>query len=217
MILGVASPVRLFREGACALLRACPEFDPVVPVVRGSDGSYVVEERPRAILVDAGYAALWIDELRHWFPATTMLAIFVEGSETETVRCIQSGIDGLLAPDAGPIDVLAAIDVIANNGFPCSPRLTGMVLRQLAHHERVSDEHVMQLSQRQQEILLLISAGFSNKMIARRLSITLSTVKNHVHSIFQRLGARNRTEAATRVQAMGVDLTNGKPDSRSMV
>lgn len=49
------------------------------------------------------------------------------------------------------------------------------------------------LTSRQQEVVLLVSQGLSNKEIARRLEISAGTVKVHLRSIFVRLGIRNRT------------------------
>ncbi|WP_328520474.1 response regulator transcription factor [Kribbella sp. NBC_00359] len=58
-----------------------------------------------------------------------------------------------------------------------------------------------QLTAREREILGLIDDGLSNKEIAGRLCIELSTVKNHVHNILAKLGARRRTEAAAKARS----------------
>lgn len=55
-----------------------------------------------------------------------------------------------------------------------------------------------ELSARQQEVMELIAAGKSNKEVARDLGLAVGTVKVHLREIFERLGARNRTEAVTR-------------------
>jgi DNA-binding NarL/FixJ family response regulator len=67
------------------------------------------------------------------------------------------------------------------------------------------------LTAREAEILALLRQGFSNKMISHHLGIELATVKNHVHSVFSKLGLRRRAEAALLTQAPEVaeDL-NGK-------
>ena len=59
------------------------------------------------------------------------------------------------------------------------------------------------LTVREREILGLVAEGLSNKQIARRLSIRLSTVKNHVHSIMKKLDVRERGEAVIRLRAGG--------------
>jgi DNA-binding NarL/FixJ family response regulator len=64
-----------------------------------------------------------------------------------------------------------------------------------------------ELSARQLEILGLLEEGLSNKQIARRLSIELQTVKNHVHNILERLGLHSRAEAAAWVRRHGRGAT----------
>ena len=51
------------------------------------------------------------------------------------------------------------------------------------------------LSKREMEVLTLIKSGHSNKEIVRELGIAISTVKNHIHNIFEKLGVRSRQEA----------------------
>ena len=60
------------------------------------------------------------------------------------------------------------------------------------------------LSQRELEVLGLIAEGLSNAEIARRLYISLSTVKGHTTNIFGKLGVRNRTGAVTRARSLGL-------------
>ena len=60
------------------------------------------------------------------------------------------------------------------------------------------------LSERELEVLRLVSAGLSNREIAEKLVISKATVKSHIHNICGKLGVRNRTEAATRAKVLGL-------------
>jgi two-component system, NarL family, nitrate/nitrite response regulator NarL len=60
-----------------------------------------------------------------------------------------------------------------------------------------SPEQLQQLTPRQVQIASLASQGFSNKEVGRRLNVSEGTVKLHLHSIYTRLGLRNRTELAS--------------------
>jgi LuxR family maltose regulon positive regulatory protein len=60
------------------------------------------------------------------------------------------------------------------------------------------------LSERELEVLRLVTAGLSNREIARKLIISPGTAKTHIHNICSKLGVRNRTEAATRAKEMGL-------------
>jgi DNA-binding CsgD family transcriptional regulator len=67
------------------------------------------------------------------------------------------------------------------------------------------------LTRREQEVLALIEQGLANKEIARRLGIGLPTVKNHVHSLLEKLGARSRGQAAARARRQGMRPAGGPP------
>jgi len=70
----------------------------------------------------------------------------------------------------------------------------------------------IRLSSREQEVIALVSAGCSNRMIAARLHLATSTVKSHVESILERLGARNRAEAVAIAARLGL-LADAAPDN----
>ncbi len=86
------------------------------------------------------------------------------------------------------------------------------LLRRVAHREPAykpdraeqteqrEDRVLAPLTRRQREIVLLVSEGLSNKEVARRAGLTEGTVKIHLHSIFRKLGIRNRTSLATFAQ-----------------
>lgn len=65
-------------------------------------------------------------------------------------------------------------------------------------------KYVEPLSEREQEVLLWLTSGASNREISRRLYITESTVKRHVYNIFGKLNVRNRTQAALQARKLGI-------------
>jgi len=100
---------------------------------------------------------------------------------------------GVLPRDADAIQIDAAIRAVA----------AGLIVRRRGAREagfgalRESDTHVL-LTPRELEVLAALAEGKTNKAIARRLDISLHTVKFHVESLFRKLGARTRTEAVTK-------------------
>jgi DNA-binding NarL/FixJ family response regulator len=68
---------------------------------------------------------------------------------------------------------------------------------------QVSKEPNTHITDREQEILSLIDEGLSNKQIATRLLIEVATVKNHIHNILEKLGAKRRGEAAALMRRQG--------------
>lgn len=124
-------------------------------------------------------------------------------------RSLAVGASGFLLKDCQPEELLHAIRVIASGEAMLAPRITTMVLAQLAEKAQLpaagqgigSGQVVVQagmlevLTPREQEILSLMARGLSNDEIAAASFVSLSTVKTHVRHIFEKTGARDRVAA----------------------
>jgi DNA-binding NarL/FixJ family response regulator len=102
--------------------------------------------------------------------------------------------------DSMPLfDVRRAVATILGGSPYCSPELAHSLLSRLGRgidlREETNQRFGVRLTAREREILRLIEEKLSNKQIARRLYVSLFTVKNHVHNILQKLGAEDRDEA----------------------
>jgi LuxR family maltose regulon positive regulatory protein len=69
---------------------------------------------------------------------------------------------------------------------------------------RPSSEMIEPLSEREREVLLLVAEGLSNREIAQRLFLSLSTVKVHTYNIYGKLGVHSRTQAVAKARALGI-------------
>jgi DNA-binding CsgD family transcriptional regulator len=100
---------------------------------------------------------------------------------------------GMLPRDAGAVQIDAALRAVA----------AGLIVRCPGAREagfgamRDADSHAL-LTPRELEVLAALAEGMTNKTIARRLDISLHTVKFHIESLFRKLGARTRTEAVAK-------------------
>jgi DNA-binding NarL/FixJ family response regulator len=98
-------------------------------------------------------------------------------------------------------DIVAATTAVVRGETACSPRVAATLLRRVADRARERPySEFAPLTSRERQVVALIDEGLSNKEIAARLCIELSTVKNHVHNLLEKLGARGRAEAAARVR-----------------
>lgn len=133
-----------------------------------------IGEQPDAVLAEQQRP----DEGRH---PTVVLG----GTEAEA--------EGLLSENAGPAEIDAALRAVVQGLIVRSPRvrIPGFSAVQEA-------EALTLLTPREAQILDAIADGLTNKAIARRLGISLHTVKFHVESVFRKLGASTRTEAVAR-------------------
>ena len=115
----------------------------------------------------------------------------------QIIACAESGAAGYLPRDASLDDLTKAIQSAAEGKLCCAPEIAQMLfchVGRLASNGTAGQHGV--LTAREVQILDLIERGQSNKVIAQKLGIELSTVKNHVHNLLAKLGVRRRGEAA---------------------
>ncbi len=125
-----------------------------------------------------------------------------------SIRLAEAGVGGFFLHD-GSVEELAAVIYGVMRGeasFP--PRLAATLLQRLsALAAQVPDQAgEAALTARELEIATLVAQGLSNKEIARRLHITLATVKNHVHSILNKLQVTRRADVGQRLRVTGLAL-----------
>jgi DNA-binding CsgD family transcriptional regulator len=119
----------------------------------------------------------------------------IPGETRAVVTLGGTGLDqpGVLSRDAGVGQIDAAIRAVAAGLIVRSPDAAEAGFGAL----RESEGHSL-LTPRELEVLAALAEGMTNKAIARRLNISLHTVKFHVDSVFRKLGARTRTEAVAK-------------------
>jgi len=111
---------------------------------------------------------------------------------------LQAGARGFLLKDAGPELLTQAIRAAADGEALIAPSVTVRLLEVFAGRSRqgAPAQPVDALTEREEEVLAAVAAGWTNAEIAERLYISLSTVKSHIASLMTKLGARNRVEIA---------------------
>lgn len=119
--------------------------------------------------------------------------------ESEIVACAEAGVAGLHLRTESFDHLLALTKSSGDGRAQCSPEVSSILLKRVyafaaqANPDATTDV----LTPREIEILELIEQGLTNQQIASRLSLTLHTVKNHVHNLLSKLGVTSRSEAVT--------------------
>ncbi len=136
-------------------------------------------------------------------PTLRVVAFAVAEVDTDVMACAEAGICGYVTQDGSVADVVDTVLRAVAGELVCPPRIAALLFRRvasLALGDRVAD---MPLTAREEEIAALLAYGLSNKHIARRLRLSESTVKNHVHNILQKLKLERRSEVAAQHLAPG--------------
>jgi len=183
-----------------------PEIE-VVATAAGADEAVRMlrEQQPDIVLLDVAIPenAWLVRGLVAAVPGTRVVALAVPEAEQDVLRWAEAGVAGYVTREASVEDVVAAVQAVARGEVLCSPRMVATLFQRIATLalERSPASIEARLTTRELEILDLIDQGLSNKEIARRLTIEISTVKNHVHNILDKLNVSRRAEAAARVRA----------------
>jgi DNA-binding NarL/FixJ family response regulator len=203
---GSAKPIRILiaedhiiaRAGVQAIVNAQPDMIIVAEAGNGEQALALYRKhRPDVVLMDMrmpvmnGFEALSV--LRRQFPEARVVALSTFGGDEDIRRALNAGAQAYLTKDVLPDELIAAIRAVhAGDRY-----LPESALATLA-------AEAPRLSERELEVLRLVAQGLSNKRIAYVLDIAEDTAKNHVKSILKKLGADDRTQAATQAIQRGM-------------
>ncbi len=204
---------RLMREG----LRILLELEPDLKVAgEASDGRTALqayaELQPDVVLMDVrmpgmdGVEATW--RLRERWPDARIIILTTFDDDEYVFEGLRAGALGYLLKDVSGHDLAEAVRTVAAGGALIDPSVARKVVTEFARvapPARQPDAGLPEpLSEREKDILRLLARGLSNREIAERLSLAQGTVKNYVTTILQKLGARDRTQAALRARELGL-------------
>jgi len=198
----VVDDSRLYREGLVHLLAA----ELGANAVQAADSSSAVDPRPNTYepgIVIVNLASCQGEDVpsavvERW-PQARVIVVGVDDTNVQQViSCAEAGVSGYVTQDYSLRELMDVIRDVTLCGSHVSARISAVLLhrvREVAVRRR-GPECLDILTDREIQILRLISDGLSNQNIADELVIELHTVKNHVHSVLTKLGARRRGEAA---------------------
>jgi DNA-binding NarL/FixJ family response regulator len=135
-------------------------------------------------------------------PSTKVLALGLTEEKKRVLRYVEAGATGYILKDDSLEDLIETVRATQNGKVFVSPEIAAALMERLSHlaqmfsniENNVTD--TTGLTSRELEVLELIGRGLTNQQIAENLVIEIGTVKNHVHSILEKLNVRTRDEAA---------------------
>jgi DNA-binding NarL/FixJ family response regulator len=191
----LADDHELVLEGLRSLIEAEPDME---VLATATDGRLLLEaigrREPDVVVLDlemgemGGLACL--EQLRQRHPAVRVLVLTAYTDGDSMRGALEGGASGFAVKTEPPQQTVASIRQVANGQlvFPLAARRWLLRTPQPAAPTHPTD--------REMEILALVSEGLTNAQIARRLRVSDNTVKFHLQNVYLKLGVRNRTEAA---------------------
>lgn len=153
-----------------------------------------------------GCAFSVLEQIRATHPQMKVLVMGIEDRVDTILRYVEAGASGYVLHNDSVEDMVEKLKAAGESKALVSPAIAAMImerLSQLANQDaslaqaEAKAGQLNELTEREQEVLDLISLGYTNQQIAEELVIVCGTVKNHVHNILKKLEARNREEAAS--------------------
>ena len=205
----LADDHRMLRDG---LRRSMEEhgFEVVGEAGDGEEAVDLVRQlRPDVVLMDVTMPVLDGIEatrmVKAVVPQTQVVMLTMHSDSDIVARSIQAGAAGYLVKDCSTEEVVSAVRMAAGSDAALSPEVAESMLAEVRRVDRgkeAGDEPV--ISKREEEVLQLVADGLLLPEVAARLYISVKTVKNHLASIYQKLDARDRTQAVLRAVRMGI-------------
>jgi DNA-binding NarL/FixJ family response regulator len=135
-----------------------------------------------------------IRKIKNKTPRTQFMMFTVYENDEKVFEALKAGASGYLLKNTGLVQLIEALQELHNGGSPMSANIARKLVTVFREKES-SETAVEALSKRETEILHLLSKGLLYKEIADQLGISVSTVRQHIHKIYEKLHVQNRTEA----------------------
>jgi DNA-binding NarL/FixJ family response regulator len=205
----LADDHRMLREGLSRSMRE-QGFDIVGEASDGAEAvAMAARLHPDVILMDVTMPEMDGVEacraVRADLPGTQVVMLTMHADQEVLASAIRAGASGYLVKDCSTDEIASAVRMAASGETALSPQLAASMLNEVRKWDRPSaadEERVV--TKREEEVLQLIADGCSTPEVAEKLYISQKTVKNHLASIYQKLDARDRTQAVLAAVRMGI-------------
>ncbi|MDH3679222.1 MAG: response regulator transcription factor [Acidimicrobiia bacterium] len=207
----LADDHRMLREG---LRRSLGElgFTVVAEARNGVEAlDLAASIRPDVVLMDVTMPELdgveATRQIKARQPDVRIVVLTMHADHDILTEAIRAGANGYLVKDCSTDEIAQAIEAVALGETALSPGLAASMLAEVRRQENGQQPERV-ITAREEEVLQLIADGCSTPEVAEQLFISQKTVKNHLASIYQKLDARDRTQAVLQAVRMGIVTLN---------
>lgn len=198
----------LFRFGLCTVLAGEPTIEVVGEAANGRDAISAARAfQPDVVVMDLHLPDIdGIEATRQIVTERpdTGIVVLTMFNDTESVfAAMRAGARGYLLKGSGQEEIIRAVHAVGRGEAIFGPDIATRVIGFFNTGPATSDLIFPELTSREREVLALIADGESNSTIARRLSLSPKTVRNHVSSIFTKLRVADRAQAIVRARKAG--------------
>jgi DNA-binding NarL/FixJ family response regulator len=204
----LADDHRMLREGLSRSMRE-HGFDVVGEARDGVEAvNMAYSLTPDVILMDVSMPEMdgveACRQVRTAVPGTKVVMLTMHADQDVLANAIRAGACGYLVKDCSTEEIAEAVRMASNGDTALSPQLAASMLDEVRKLDQAPSREERVVTKREEEVLQLIADGCSTSEVAEGMFISQKTVKNHLASIYQKLDARDRTQAVLQAVRMGI-------------
>jgi DNA-binding NarL/FixJ family response regulator len=193
------------RESLTELLDRAPALHFVSAYPNGEEALRRIPlEAPDVVLMDINLPKMngieCVAKLKEQMPKTQVLMLTTYEESDLIFDSLRKGASGYLLKNMPPAELIQAIEQVHVGGAPMSMQIARKVVNHFQQIKKPQSD-MEKLTKREHEILALLAKGYLYKEIADQLGITLSTVRAHLHTVYEKLHVQSRTEAVVKFLA----------------
>jgi len=187
------------RDGLKNFISLSQDFKVLDTFKTAEEAAYDLPKlKPDIVIMDINLPGMngidCIKQIKNKIPGTQFMMFTVYENDEKVFEALKAGASGYLLKNTGLVQLIESLKELYNGGSPMSANIARKLVT-LFRKEQKEAANLEILSSRENEILQLLSKGLLYKEIAEQLSISVSTVRQHIHHIYEKLHVQNRTEA----------------------
>ena len=193
----VVEDIPELRTGLISLLQSDERFEAVSSHNDAESAiDHIVAMQPDIVVMDINLPGMngiqCVNALKKDCPKTQFIMFTIYEDDEHLFNALEAGASGYILKKASQQKILDSIEELHNGGAPMSISIARKVINRFKEPEK---KEALNITDREKEILTLLSKGLLYKEIGEQLHITTGTVKQHIHKIYEKLHVQNRTEA----------------------
>lgn len=202
----IYSPIRLFGEALASCLRQESEVERAqchADILGLVEALTAHGNEPDVVLFDTRSSddVNAVRELSQHHRSIPIVALCVPRIADEVIACADAGFASYVPRDSSFTELVEITQMAVRGEMPCDPKISRSLLDEIRRRSApdvagCTPDLLAELTPRETEILRLLGRGLPNKEIATELGLSVATIKNHVHSVLQKLELRRRSEVA---------------------
>jgi DNA-binding NarL/FixJ family response regulator len=201
--LAIVDDLSEVREGLKQFISLNPEFDVLDTFSTAEEALYELPNlKPDIVIMDISLPGMngieCIRLVKDKSPGTQFMMFTVYENDEKVFEALKAGASGYLLKNTGLVQMIEALKELQNGGSPMSANIARKLVTLFREKEKDAPQLEV-LTKREYELLQLLSKGLLYKEISALLNITMNTVKQHIHNVYEKLHVQNRTEALNKV------------------